>query len=215
MAIFSDVLGGYTAEDLLPAVKWQESRDSTDPTILGPMTPHGQAVGLYQILPSTGAQYGVTREQLLDPQINQQVAKEYLDDLLRHYQGNGFMALAAYNAGPHNIDRGIFPTETQGYVKGAMEYLHGYTSGRRERPAWTAKHKIPTGSPELYAMHQEQERPHPVMPPIDYSSFNPDTPLGMLFTSIGAPVGGTGELRQSEQDITKLPERSGLFGRFL
>lgn len=213
MAIFSDVLGGYTSEDLLPGIEWQESRGSKDPNLLGPMTKHGQAIGAYQVLPSTARYYGVSEEQLHDPKTNRWVAKQYLDDLLRHYGGNGFMALAAYNAGQTNIDKGIFPQQTQEYVSQIMGYSRGEKAGRRYA---TPPRPTPPGNPQMFAARYAPDPSKTSMPPIDYGSIDPNTPMGMLFQSMGAPVGQGGPiLKAGEPDLTKIPERKGLFQRLI
>jgi len=79
------------------------------------VSPKG-AIGLAQIMPATGAMYGVTREQLFDPQINLWVQRRYMTDLLNRYQGDVHKAVAAYNAGPGNVDKGRIPNETQKYL---------------------------------------------------------------------------------------------------
>jgi len=83
------------------------------------------AIGLAQIMPATGAMYGVTREQLFDPQINLWVQRQYMTDLLNRYQGDVHKAVAAYNAGPGNVDKGRIPSETQKYIG---NLLGGYSS---------------------------------------------------------------------------------------
>ncbi|MEK8029330.1 lytic transglycosylase domain-containing protein [Ideonella sp. DXS29W] len=80
------------------------------------------ALGLMQVMPATGARYGVARAQdLLDPSTNLDVGVRYLRDLLVMFEGRTELALAAYNAGEGNVLRhGLrvppFP-ETQGYVE--------------------------------------------------------------------------------------------------
>jgi hypothetical protein len=106
-----------SAQDLLPGVMHVESGGKPDA-----VSPKG-AIGLYQVMPTTGAMYGVPREALFHPEVNRMVATRYLDDLLQHYQGNASLALAAYNTGPHNVDRGIFPAETRAYVRNVFSAL--------------------------------------------------------------------------------------------
>lgn len=81
------------------------------------VSPRG-ALGLMQVLPATGELYGVS--DLLDPFANLDVGSRYVHDLLDLYDGDLELALAAYNAGPGNVQRfdGVPPfAETRGYVE--------------------------------------------------------------------------------------------------
>jgi soluble lytic murein transglycosylase-like protein len=78
------------------------------------------ALGLLQVMPETGARFGVTRERLFDPASNLAAGTAYLAWLSDHYRGDLDLILAAYNAGEGAVDqhRGIPPyRETQQYVK--------------------------------------------------------------------------------------------------
>lgn len=78
------------------------------------------ALGLLQVMPETGARFGVTRERLFDPKANLAAGTAYLAWLLDRYRGDLDLVLAAYNAGEGAVDvhRGIPPyRETQQYVK--------------------------------------------------------------------------------------------------
>jgi len=83
------------------------------------------ALGLMQVMPATGARYGVARAQdLLDPAVNLDVGVRYLRDLLLQFGGQIELALAAYNAGAGHVLRyGLrvppFP-ETRDYVDQVM-----------------------------------------------------------------------------------------------
>ena len=64
------------------------------------------AIGLMQVLPGTGARYGVRAdakrsaiERLFDPATNLRVGTRYLRDLLARFGNDVSLALAAYNAG--------------------------------------------------------------------------------------------------------------------
>lgn len=76
------------------------------------------AIGLMQLLPSTGMRYGVS--DLRDPRVNLEAGSRYLAWLLREFDGDVEMALAAYNAGPAAVARhdGVPPyRETRRYVR--------------------------------------------------------------------------------------------------
>jgi len=78
------------------------------------------ALGLLQVMPETGARFGVTRERLFDPQANLAAGTAYLAWLVDRYHGELDLVLAAYNAGEGAVDEhhGIPPfRETQQYVK--------------------------------------------------------------------------------------------------
>jgi hypothetical protein len=85
--------------------------------------------GLMQIMPTTAAQFGVTPEQLFDPNINRAVGTKYLKQLISKYKGDIPTALAAYNAGPHNVDMGRVPKSTESYVSKIMGSLKGGLEG--------------------------------------------------------------------------------------
>ncbi len=75
------------------------------------VSPKG-AVGLMQIMPDTGAWIAgqldmadYAEQRLTDPLLNIELGCWYLNFLLNRYAGNRTCALAAYNAGPGNVDK--------------------------------------------------------------------------------------------------------------
>jgi soluble lytic murein transglycosylase-like protein len=76
------------------------------------------AMGLMQLMPSTAARYGVMNA--FDPSDNIRAGVAYLRSLLDRYNDDETLALAAYNAGPHAVEkygRTVPPyRETRNYV---------------------------------------------------------------------------------------------------
>ncbi len=90
------------------------------------ISPKG-AEGLMQLMPSTANIYGV--KDSCDPEDNINGGVKYLSDLLRRYNGNGRLALAAYNAGEKAVNKykGVPPyDETIQYIK-KIEGILGQT----------------------------------------------------------------------------------------
>jgi soluble lytic murein transglycosylase len=133
--------------DLMQALMREES--ALDPQVIS----GAGAVGLTQLMPDTAARLahrlGLPRPNaraLEDPSLNIRLGTSYVADLLKRYQGNQAMAVAAYNAGEGMVnrwrtERGKEPldafveeipvTETRGYVKRVLSsyatyrYLYG------------------------------------------------------------------------------------------
>ncbi len=71
------------------------------------------ALGLMQLLPSTATELAARAgdrfdvDDLHDPRVNIRYGTQYLAYLLDRYDGSQVEALAAYHAGPRNVDRWI------------------------------------------------------------------------------------------------------------
>lgn len=99
------------------------------------------AMGLMQVIPSTGARYGVSVEQLMIPERNIHAGVSYLRDLSRMFQGHPELVIAAYNAGEgavYKYNRRIPPyLETQNYVRKVMQYYQVFAGHAPSTPIFT------------------------------------------------------------------------------
>ena len=87
------------------------------------------AQGLMQLMPGTAATYGVLNA--FDPYENVSGGCRYMHDLLARYHNNVALALAAYNAGPGNVDasHGVPRyAETRAYVARVTAALKSTTN---------------------------------------------------------------------------------------
>lgn len=89
------------------------------------------AAGLMQLMPQTAKRYGVA--DAFDPRQNLDGGARYLRDLLRMFNNNQSLALAAYNAGEHAVTKHgnrIPPyRETLHYVPRVLEFYQRYRTG--------------------------------------------------------------------------------------
>ncbi len=108
---------------LLQALIWQESRFT-----IGARSPVG-AFGLTQIMPGTAQDLGIYPAYYEKPYIQVIGGARYLAQMLAMFDGNIIHGLAAYNAGPGNVQRygGVPPiSETQHYVQVIPERYNLY-----------------------------------------------------------------------------------------
>ncbi len=89
------------------------------------------ATGLMQLMPQTARRYGVA--DAFDPLQNLNGGAQYLKDLLRMFNNDTSLALAAYNAGEHAVTKHgnrIPPyRETLHYVPRVLDFYQRYRTG--------------------------------------------------------------------------------------
>ncbi len=132
--VMAPSMGGTQLRALADSVA---RREGVDPKLLAavveaesgwdPTSRSGKgAQGLAQLMPDTAREMGVTSP--LDPEQNLMGGARYLRKMLERFNGDPRLAVAAYNAGPGNVEKagGIpnFP-ETQAYVKRVMARYGG------------------------------------------------------------------------------------------
>jgi soluble lytic murein transglycosylase len=129
---YADIVRGHAENyrlepELLAAVIYTESK--FDPEAES----QSGAIGLMQLLPATAEgiaqRTGGSRfrtEDLYDPELNVRYGSWYLRHLLDKYDGDLGKALAAYNGGQGNVDRGVQYPETREYVDRVRELERMY-----------------------------------------------------------------------------------------
>jgi soluble lytic murein transglycosylase-like protein len=94
------------------------------------------ARGLMQLMPDTAKEMGVT--DIHDKTQNLHGGAKYLSQMLSRYSADTHLALAAYNAGPGNVDhyQGVPPfPETRRYIASVLRYKELYSSSTPASPA--------------------------------------------------------------------------------
>lgn len=94
------------------------------------------SLGLMQVMPATGAGYGLSKDQLLDAKTSINFGAMYLSQRIGAYQGDLVKGFSAYNQGSGAVNRGSYNTRYASRiittVNGIESYLNsnGYGLGK-------------------------------------------------------------------------------------
>lgn len=113
------------------------------------------AMGIMQLMPRTAAWLGV--QDAYDPEQNIMGGAKYLGMLLKQYDGDVDLTLAAYNAGPGTVRRygGTVPPFAQGYVDKVKRNIGSdftANSAGSSVTAFTAASNTPASNEEIKAV---------------------------------------------------------------
>ncbi len=107
-------------EKILMAVAHKES------TFNAKSGANGGAAGMMQVMPSTGARYGLGVEQLLDAETSINFGAMYLSERIAAYGGDLSKGFSAYNQGSVSVNRGTYSTRYANRVIGTINGINSY-----------------------------------------------------------------------------------------
>lgn len=134
------------------------------------------AYGPAQLMPATARELGV---DIKNPEENVKGGLRYLKKMYDRYNGDERLALAAYNAGPGNVDKAIkagsgiagLPTETKGYV--------GFAAGGVTEDDYAGGVYTPEGDSDIIGKLKEMT---------GYGRMLPESQRGYPTKTIGIPA---------------------------
>ena len=107
-------------EKILMAVAHKES--TFNPNARG----GGGSLGIMQVMPSTGARYGLDTADLLDAETSINFGAMYLSERVAAYNGDLTKGFSAYNQGSVAVNRGSFSTRYATRIIGAINGINTY-----------------------------------------------------------------------------------------
>ena len=84
------------------------------------------SLGMMQVMPSTGARYGLSAEQLLDAETSINFGAMYLSERIAAYGGDLTKGFSAYNQGSVAVNRGSYSTRYATKIIGAVNGINSY-----------------------------------------------------------------------------------------
>ena len=159
------VQGTMVAPELVMSVMQPESSGN-----VAAVSPKG-ARGLMQLIPDTAKRFGVT--DIHDPEQNITGGVKYLDFLLRRYNGDVGLAVAAYNAGEGRVDDYVqrnrqLPPETRAYVPKVMGIYNNLGGSAQMQPQQGLTAQPGTVDPRFMQIAEARKRaavqPKPMSP---------------------------------------------------
>lgn len=154
---FQSTFQQYAADVSIPPT-WAYGVARSESLFMRDVRSHAGAIGLMQLMPATGRK--VAKEiklpysgldTLTNPQSNIRLGTTYLSQMAQRFGGNRVLATAAYNAGPHRVEKWLPETgsvdarvwienipfnETRGYVRRVLEaetIFHWRMTGQTRR----------------------------------------------------------------------------------
>jgi soluble lytic murein transglycosylase len=109
----------YAASASIPS-QWAYGIARSESLFMSDVRSSAGAIGLMQLMPATGREVAASIslpyagiDTLTNPQSNIRLGTSYLGQMAERYGGNRVLATAAYNAGPHRVDRWLPPSGKQ------------------------------------------------------------------------------------------------------
>lgn len=84
------------------------------------------SLGMMQVMPSTGARYGLGEEELLDAETSINFGAMYLSERIAAYGGDLTKGFSAYNQGSVKVNRGTYSTRYANRVIGTIDSINTY-----------------------------------------------------------------------------------------
>jgi hypothetical protein len=195
-----------TPPDLIQRVAWAESRYQP-----GAVSPKG-AGGVMQFMPETARDYGVNPRNV---ESSVRGGAQYLGDLLRRYNGNEGLAVAAYNWGESRVDNWLrnganprlMPTETLNYVRAVTaQPITAWTTQR----GGTAVAELPSGAARTVPDAGRAPSLQFAGPPVSAAAAGPTTTgPGLTERALQQYAAGRAPSAYIESEFSALPPSAG------